>query len=139
MHAAQVQHYIRRATDFSNGMKFLSNEQEYGNSAALLAIHSAISYSDALRTGLGERRLTGDDHSKAADSLEKRLPSWLEDRKGLNPLRRLLAKKSRVEYSERRLNLTDSNDLVTDAIRFETWANRIGRQLNLEGWAHNDQ
>jgi hypothetical protein len=139
MPAVDVQHYLRRAADFSSGMKLLSSDPAYWNSAALLAIHSAISYSDALRIGLGENRLSADDHSKAADLLDERLPLWLEDRKGLKHFRKLLSKKSRVEYSRRRLGLTDANDLVTDAIRFEIWVNRIGKQLNLEGWTRDDQ
>ncbi len=139
MQAVRVQHYIQRATDFSSGMKLLSNEPEYWNSAALLAIHSAISYSDALRTGLGDENLSNSDHSRAADLLQQKLPSWVEDLKGIRHFRKLLSKKSDLEYDKWRPSATDSNDLVTAAIRFEIWANHIGKQLNLEGWTHDDQ
>ena len=140
MPAEQVRHYLDRASEFSRGMKKLSNDSDAPNfnSAALLAIHCAISYADALRTGLGDDRLSGDDHSKAADLLQRQLPSWIKDRNGLERLRKLLSNKNRVAYAERVLNPNDCKELVTAALKFETWANGIGRQLNLEGWQNDD-
>ncbi len=139
MLSVRVREYIQRATDFSSGMKLLSNEPGYWNSAGLLAIHSAISYSDALRTGLGDTTLSHRDHSQAADLLEEKLPSWFDKSKGIKQFRKLLSKKSDLEYGRWILSTTDSNDLVTAAIRVEMWANQAGKKLNLEGWTHDDQ
>jgi hypothetical protein len=65
MPAAHVQSYLTKARDFLKGMNLPENlaERECRYSSALLAIHCAISYSDALRVGLGERlsELTSDD------------------------------------------------------------------------------
>jgi hypothetical protein len=140
MQAVQVQHYIERATDFSRGMKLMSNDEDHFNSSALLAIHSAISYSDALRAGLGDVRLSSDDHRKAADRLRGMLNSkHYKEQQGLRHLDRLLSKKSRVAYSDHPLSHTESNELITAAERFAVWINQVGKHLNLEGWIHDDQ
>jgi len=53
MSAIQVEHYLKRAADFSYVVLLLRGDASHRYSSALLAIHSAISYSDALRIGLG--------------------------------------------------------------------------------------
>jgi hypothetical protein len=140
MQAVQVQHYIERATDFSRGMKLMSDDEDHVNSSALLAIHSAISYSDALRAGLGDQRLSSDDHKKAVDVLQSLLNSnRIKEQNGLRHFKLLLSKKTRVAYSDHPLSLTERKDLITAAERFEAWTNQVGKQLNLEGWTHDDQ
>jgi hypothetical protein len=140
MQGRQVQHYIERATDFTRGMKLMSDDEDHMNSSALLAIHSAISYSDALRAGLGDARLSSDDHRSAADTLQGLLKSTrVKEQKGLRHFKLLLSKKSRVAYSDQPLSLTECKDLITAAERFEVWANQVGKHLNLEGWTHDDQ
>lgn len=140
MQAVQVQHYIERATDFSRGMKLMSDDEDHINSSALLAIHSAISYSDALRAGLGDAGLSSDDHRNAADTLHGLLNSnRYKEQQGLRHFKLLLSKKSRVAYSDRSLSLTERKDLITAAERFEVWVNQVGKRLNLEGWTHDDQ
>jgi hypothetical protein len=140
MQAVQVQHYIERATDFSRGMRLMSDDEDHVNSSALLAIHSAISYSDALRAGLGDQRLSSDDHRNAVDTLQGLLnTNRYKEQQGLRHFKLLLSKKSRVAYSDHPLSLTERKDLVTAAERFEVWVNQVGKHLNLEGWTHDDQ
>ncbi len=112
----------------------MRDNEDRRQSSALLAIHCAVSYSDALRSSLGDSRLSSDDHSKAADALEKLLPPKLSDRLGLTHLRKLLARKSRVAYSDQRLSHTEMEDLILAAERFEIWTLKLARQLDLEGW-----
>jgi hypothetical protein len=140
MQAVRVQHYIQRATDFLEGMKLTRTDQSYWNSSALLAIHSAVSYSDALRVGLGDQKLSADDHNKAADALQKMLPSKAtRNQTGLAHFRYLLSKKHLVAYDDHRLEHTDYETLFTRAERFALWADKIGIQLNIEGWHYGDQ
>jgi hypothetical protein len=73
MPAEQVEHYIRWASDFVRGMKMTQGDDLYRNSSALLAIHSAISYADALRVGLGDSQLSNEDHKVATDRLKRLL------------------------------------------------------------------
>ena len=59
MGAVQVQHYLGRARDFLKGMELLKDDlAEFKHSSALLGIHGAISYCDALRVGLGSENLS---------------------------------------------------------------------------------
>ena len=140
MQAVQMQHYIQRATDFLEGMQLTRNDQSYLNSSALLAIHSAVSFTDALRLGLGDQSLASDDHKKAADSLQKMLSTRNTDEQtGLGHLRYLLSRKHLVAYGNRRLERTDYETLFTKAERFAKWADKIGVQLKIEGWQHGDQ
>lgn len=140
MSAVTVQHYIRRATDFLEGMKLTRADEPYWNSSALLAIHSAVSYSDALRAGLGDKKLSADSHEKAADSLQKVLSAKISsDQAGLKHFRYLLSKKHLVTYGDQRLEHTDYEALFTKAERFAQWADRLGNQLNIEGWQHGEQ
>lgn len=135
-----MQHYIHRATDFLEGMQLTRTDESYWNSSALLAIHSAVSYSDALRLGLGDQKLSADDHQKSADSLQKLLASkHLEDQAGFKHLRFLLSKKNLVAYGDQRLEHSDYEMLFTKAERFARWADKIGSQLNIEGWKHGHQ
>jgi hypothetical protein len=59
MAAMQVQHFLGRARDFLKGMDLLQDDlAEFRFSPALLGIHGAISYCDALRIGLGSVRVS---------------------------------------------------------------------------------
>ena len=59
---AEVQCFLSRARDFLKGMELLKDDlAEYRNSSALLGIHAAISYGDALRVGMGNRKLSSDE------------------------------------------------------------------------------
>jgi hypothetical protein len=140
MPAIQVEHYLKRAADFSYVVLVLRGDESHRNSSALLAIHAAISYSDALRAGLGDVKLGVDDHSKAADALKRVLAlKVVDDETGLGHLRYLLSNKSLVAYGDQRINAKDFEMLFTKAERFVAWANRIGMQLKIEGWTDDKQ
>jgi len=140
MQAVEVEHYIRRATDFLEGMELTRSDLSYWNSSALLAIHSALSYSDALRRGLGDDTLSADDHRQAVASLERRLIAReVRDRTGLRHLNFLLARKTLVAYGGERLERTDYEALFTRAERFARWADVTGTLLKIEGWNYAEQ
>jgi len=120
-------------------MKLTRMDRSYRNSAALLAIHAAVSYTDALRTGLGDTKVSADDHRKAADELERLLSvKALDKQTGLTQLRYLIAWKHRVAYDDKRLDHTDYEALFTRAERYADWADRIGLQLKIEGWQNEN-
>jgi len=96
MQAIKVEHYLKRAADFSYVVLLLRGDASHRYSSALLAIHAAISYSDALRIGLGDTKLGRDDHNRAAEALKEILPvGSLSDETGLGHLRYLLSNKLR--------------------------------------------
>lgn len=134
MNAVRVHHFIERATDHLESMR-ITRRDSYFNSAALLAIHCALCYSDALRTGLGGEKLSSDNHQRAVAELDKLIPSRrIPDRTGIAHLSQLIAKKSLVAYGDKRLAPQDFLDLVTKAERFARWANGVGKELKIQGW-----
>jgi hypothetical protein len=133
--SVQVQHYSRRAIDFFDGMQELRAAQVRVQSVALLAIHSAVSYSDALRVGLGDDRLTAERHEEAANVLKKLCTERrLKDISGVAHLAFLLSKKSSIAYGAQRTSEEVLETIVLRAERFAIWAAEAGRQLKVEGW-----
>ncbi|MGA3370650.1 MAG: hypothetical protein ABSC48_02695 [Terracidiphilus sp.] len=136
MAALQVQTYLGRARDFLEGFNLLRDDlDEFRFSSALLGIHCAISYSDALRTGMGCSDVSSEDHRSAADDLKKRLS---EDRgvgslRGVEHLKTLLSKKGRVAYATETVRRDEVEDIVKHARRFADWAEKTGRILKIWG------
>jgi hypothetical protein len=136
MAEANVQHYLARGDDFIEGMKELRRKEDYPYSSALLAIHAAVSYCDALRIGLGDRELADDDHGTAARKLRLLLVERRRnlDDSGIKHLEMLTGKKSLVAYGKGRISDTDFENIFTKAERFAAWALRTGKDLDLGGW-----
>lgn len=136
MGAVQVQHYLGRARDFLKGMEFLKDDlAEFKHSSALLGIHGAISYCDALRVGLGSKSLSSDDHRIASRELKAQLTSRrFKELQGLDRLEKLLAQKSTIAYFPKRIAEKDVVEIVQQARRFALWAESTGKQLKIEGW-----
>jgi hypothetical protein len=136
MPAIEVQHFLGRARDFLDGMKLLSDDlTEYRYSSALLAIHSAISYCDALRSGLGGVKLSLDNHLSAVGELRTLLADRKYDKpQGADRLERLLSKKSKIAYAADEATKNEIDDIVLQAERFALWAEEVGEKLKIEGW-----
>lgn len=134
-----TRHYIDRAADFYAGSKLTQLDEHYKNSAALLAIHSAISYSDALRVGLGDLSLRADDHKEAVTSLKRLLASKrLDNPAGYKNFEDLLSMKNRISYGSQTIDAKTSSLIATKAERFANWVSRTARQLKLEDWSNDD-
>jgi hypothetical protein len=108
----------------------------YGYSTALLAIHGAISYCDALRLGLGDDKIASDDHSKASEALKQLLTARkYEKLGGVERLSRLLGSKSDVAYGREVIQTPKLQSLILQAERFIAWAETAGKELKIEGWS----
>ncbi|MGB8477403.1 MAG: hypothetical protein WCE63_01000 [Acidobacteriaceae bacterium] len=108
-------------------------------SAALLGIHAAISYADALCIGLGDSELSAEDHQKAGRRLQDVLANKkLKDTSGIKRFGELLSKKSAVAYRKNRINENDLKQIVESSQRFSSWVNKIGKELKVEGWENVD-
>ena len=135
--------YLTKARDFLKGMNLPEDlaESECRYSSALLAIHCAISYSDALRVGLGEKlsELASGDHRAAASRLEKLLNQRKYDkRQGVKHLERLVGKKNSVAYTPDVLTEEEVKAMIERAQRFSAWADTTGSQLKIEGWRDDE-
>ncbi|MHB1857716.1 MAG: hypothetical protein ACYCPM_09800 [Acidobacteriaceae bacterium] len=146
-----VQRFLRRAKDFEYSMKLCNDansmaEVEFpaagvdrGNeslqSAALLGIHAAISYADALRTALGDSELSAEDHQKAVGRLRQVLvDKKVEDLKGVQRFNALVGKKSAIAYGKKRTKEKELKMIIESSQTFSVWINKLGKQLNVEGW-----
>jgi virulence-associated protein VapD len=136
MAAVHVQHFLDRARDFLKGMDLLKDDLAgYKFSLALLGIHCAISYSDALRTGMGCVDVSSDDHRNAPSDLKQRLADRkFEKTQGAVRFERLLSKKNRIEYDPVTVRENEVEDIVIQAMRFADWAEEAGKALKIEGW-----
>jgi len=127
---ARFSTYYRRATQFASAMKLCQDDlSAYASAAALLAVHSAISYSDALLIGLGSKRPRGEDHREAIAALKRACSGARIQRQGIAHLQKLLGAKTDVSYGEKQVDFERIEALCITAERFQTWAERI-----LHGW-----
>jgi hypothetical protein len=135
MIAIEVQHYLGCARDFLKGVDLLKDDLvAYKYSSALLGIHAAISYSDAIRIGLGSKRLSSDDHRSAVEDLRTQIGArnW-NAHNGPDRLQKLLGYKSKIAYGQYESGL-DFGGIIQDAVRFAAWAESAGKALRIEGW-----
>ena len=128
--------YYRRATQLAGAMKRCQDElPAYASAAALLAVHSAISYSDALLIELGNSRPRGERHQAAVNALKRACAGAKVDQKGIKHLQKLLSAKTDISYGEKSVADERITALCIAADRFQTWAERtlkkrVGRQLS---------
>jgi len=120
----KTQQFIEKADHFLHGMNLLNDDVPYYRSGiGLLAIHSAISLSDAITVGLTGERRTYQDHVQAARRLEGLCSSnKISDKKGVSHFKWLLAQKNRVAYLGDRLDDASIKLAVDKAQRFSAWA-----------------
>jgi hypothetical protein len=121
--------YYRRAAQLADAMKLCQEDlPAYASAAALLAVHSAISYSDALLIGLGDTRPHGENHREAVTALKRACTRAKIDQQGVGHFQRLLSVKTDVSYGEKRIDHETVAVLCVTAERFRVWAERILRQ-----------
>jgi hypothetical protein len=118
-------HY-RRATQLADAMKLCQGElPAYGSAAALLAVHSAISYSDAVVIGLGGNRSRGENHAQAVTALKRACTKANVDNQGVGHFQRLIGAKTDISYGDRQVDNERIAALCIAAERFQVWAERI--------------
>jgi len=118
--------YHRRATQFANAMKLCQDDlPSYASAAVLLAVHSAISYSDALLIGLGNARPRGENHQEAVTALKRACTVARIDHLGITQLQKLLSAKTDISYGEKQVDSERITALCIAAERFQVWAERI--------------
>ena len=132
----KVVHYLNRARGFRDGMFLLADD--YGNAAALLAVHSAISLTDAVRMHFTGERGRGEDHSEAGISLRGLCRARSLDVSGLKHLEFLLSKKTLIAYGDERLEESKHLRAAIDAAeRFAAWVRRTFPEVAREDRSHD--
>lgn len=116
--------YLKKATEFYDTM-LQAKEMDRWNAVGLNAVHCAISSSDAILVFYAGIRSISDDHFSVIDLLSSsvRLP---EVKSKCETLRRILAKKSIIEYEHRDFTQIEALEILKLTERFYTWvASRI--------------
>jgi hypothetical protein len=118
--------YHRRAAQFASAMRLCQDDlSSYASAAVLLAVHSAISYSDALLIGLGNARPRGENHKEAITALKRACTVARIDHQGITHLQKLLGAKTDISYGEKQVDSERITALCISAERFQVWAERI--------------
>lgn len=102
-------------------------EPKYGNGLAIVAIHAAIAYTDALTIAFREIKSTDGDHARAADVLLNALGSRAADAQ-LRRLRAILNAKSHISYSGSYYTIEDARGILEKAGEFIAWAKTVYEQ-----------
>jgi hypothetical protein len=127
----KTKQYIEKADHLFHGMTLLNDDvSNYRTGIGLLAIHSAISLSDAITIGLTGERGKYQDHAQAARELEGFCSSnKISDKKGVDHFKWLLAQKNEVAYQHDRLDDASVKMAVDKAQRFNVWAYNQFREV----------
>ena len=126
MAEARFSVYRHRAVQLASAMKLCQDDlHSYASAAALLAVHSAISFSDALLIGLGGARPRGENHQEAITFLKRACSGAKIDHHGIVHLRRLLSAKTDISYGDKQVDNERIAALCIAAERFQVWAERI--------------
>lgn len=111
--------YLAKAEEFLAAADWASGEQRW-NACGLNAVHAGISAVDAFCAAAFSERSAGPNHFLAAEFLESRGGRAVAPQ--ANALRRLLARKTRVEYEDRPITPSEARDALQRATRLVGWA-----------------
>ena len=124
LNPSMTQQYADKADHFFHGMELLFLDlKAYRTGIGLLAIHSAISLSDAIKVGLTGKPGKYDDHMQAAKELDRlRKANGVKNANGIAHLSWLLSHKSAVAYQHDRIDDNSVRLAREKAERFNAWA-----------------
>ncbi|OGL44150.1 MAG: hypothetical protein A2149_09035, partial [Candidatus Schekmanbacteria bacterium RBG_16_38_11] len=111
--------YLKKAGEFYATM-LQAKEMAKWNAVGLNAVHCAISSSDAMLVFYSGIRSSGDDHMAVIDLLSTSLK--LSDTKSkCETLRKILVKKSIIEYEDRDFTQKEALEILKRTERFYNW------------------
>jgi len=129
---AQAGTYLSKARGFrvdAEAMAALAGEFS-GNGLAVLCVHAAIAYSDALAVRAGEVKSASGEHLDAVDLLESVVRIATDgDRAAVKALRYVLQRKDEVSYTSTLVRPEDAERMLERLQQFGDWAERRYEQL----------
>ena len=127
--------YLKRFKEYSDVIRFLEDEPEkYGDTLALLAVHSAISLGDAILVACTGRRSIDQDHRESLRLLRDLCHARRVPDDGLKQYDRLIERKTDISYGERWLYIEGVVKRARlQAVRFAFWAQKNFRK-ELDQW-----
>jgi hypothetical protein len=126
MDEIRIKVYHGRALQLANAMKLCRDDlPSYAWAAALLAIHSAISYCDAVLFKLSGQRSRSPDHEQAVTVVTMACKKRKIQTDGIKHLDKLVSAKTEIAYGDQRVDSHKVEALCSAAERFQTWAERL--------------
>lgn len=114
--------YQDQAEELYVAMQLLLDDVvQYKSAVALLAVHSAIAYNDAVLEKLGIGVFSDSDHKRAYPRTLKVCAEKKIDHAGLRHLKHLLANKSDYSYNGA-VDISAARAAAAKAERFQLWA-----------------
>jgi len=110
-------------------MRLVRGDPEYLAAAALLAVHCAISFNDAVLVKLNGAAFRGQNHRQAAEITKRVCAAQNKDDRGLKQLFELVDSKNKVSYQDQLISRLTVEKYCTAAERFESWAEKIVKGL----------
>jgi hypothetical protein len=109
----------------ADAMRLCREVSAYAAATALLAIHSAIAYNDAVQAKLAGRVAQGKNHKASVAETRRACRKARLPDQGLRHLQKLIGFKSDISYGDRNVEAQLSQELSIDAERFESWALQV--------------
>ena len=119
MERGEYSTYLKKATEFYDIM-LQAKEMGRWNAVGLNAVHCAISSSDAMLVFYAGLRSISDDHLLVIDLLSNSV-GLPEVKSKCETLRKILAKKSIIEYENRDFTQKEALEILKLTERFYTW------------------
>lgn len=114
--------YLKKAKEFYQTM-YQAEKAENWNAVGLNGVHCVISLIDAILVRHAGIRSTADDHMVVIDILTSTVSSKIKDiTQKSQTARRVIAKKSLVEYENRDFVRNEALDMIKQVQRFYDWA-----------------
>lgn len=117
---SRYREYQRVAEHFYDAAKD-SVDLEYWTAAAVLIVHAAIAYADALCIKVAGQRSVGDSHENVVTLLEEHVAGGDDKKRALNQLRYIIEEKTRVSYLGEMISPVQTKDLLKRLERFREW------------------
>jgi HEPN domain-containing protein len=117
---SKYREYQRVAEHFYDAAKD-SVDLEYWTAAAVLIVHAAIAYADALCIKVAGQCSVGESHEHTVTLLEEQVAGRDEKKKALNQLRYIIEEKTRVSYLGEMISPSQTKDLLKRLERFREW------------------
>ncbi len=119
--------FEQRATQLSAARNLLhdDNEDSYTAALALLAVHAAISWNDAVLYKLTGKILKNKDHRAAVLKTKLECASLKLNNAGIKHLEKLVGAKTDVAYGDRQTTPAIAERLSLTSQSFEAWAHKI--------------
>lgn len=123
--ADQYQRVAEGLTESAEALHSLAEEGDrYGNAIAVLAVHAAIAWTDALTIAYQGVKHTGSDHRRASDLLLEALGHRRVSPDARRKLEAILQTKEEVSYQGEFYRVQDALTLLTRLRAFVRWADR---------------